>query len=60
MLPEKKIKKENNENKKTFVRFSRENYTNLVDKKNLHKFDCLFEKGIFCFFLHYFFLSFLN
>ena len=50
MLPEKKIKKKNNENKKTYVGFCRENYTNVVDEKNLHILDCLFEKGINCFF----------
>ena len=50
MLPEKKTKKENNENKKTIVHICRENYTNVVDEKNLHIFHCLFEKGINCLF----------
>ena len=52
MLSEKKIKKGNNENKKTFFCFCRENYTNVVDEKNLHVFDCLYEKGMKYFFLH--------
>ena len=58
MLPEKKTKKENNENKKTIVHICRENYTNVVDKKNLHIFDCFFEKGLNCFFftLNFFFI----
>ena len=52
MLPEKKIKKENNENKKTFVRFCRNNYTNVVDEENVYTFDSLFKKGInFCIWL---------
>ena len=60
MLPEKKIKKEINENKMTYVGFCRENYTNVVDKKNLHIFDCFFEKGLNCFFFTLIFFFYLN
>ena len=46
MLSAKKIKKENNESKKSFVGFCKESYKSVVDGKNLHIFNCLFEKGI--------------
>ena len=45
MMSEQEKKNENHEIKKTFVPFCRNNYTNVVDEKNVHTFDCLFEKG---------------